>query len=125
MVALESDVGDVQGGTTQEGIHMGVMSGTLDLVQRFYAGTHVRDGELRFDPRLPDRLEGLSFSMQFRRTPIHVTLADGRLTLAAHPEGVARPIKAGVGGDVRELCPGDRCTFDLPLETSRQRQPAG
>ena len=27
MVALESDVGDVQGGTTKEGIHMGVMSG--------------------------------------------------------------------------------------------------
>ena len=39
LVALESDVGDVQGGTTKEGIHMGVMSGTLDLVQRSYAGT--------------------------------------------------------------------------------------
>ena len=34
LVALESDVGDVQGGTTKEGIHMGVMSGTLDLIQR-------------------------------------------------------------------------------------------
>ena len=30
--ALESDLGDVQGGTTKEGIHMGVMSGTLDLL---------------------------------------------------------------------------------------------
>jgi trehalose/maltose hydrolase-like predicted phosphorylase len=28
LIALESDVGDVQGGTTKEGIHMGVMSGT-------------------------------------------------------------------------------------------------
>ena len=43
MVALESDVGDVQGGTTQEGIHMGVMSGTLDLIQRGYL-TVIRDG---------------------------------------------------------------------------------
>ena len=34
LTALESDVGDVQGGTTQEGIHMGVMAGTLDLIQR-------------------------------------------------------------------------------------------
>ena len=32
LIALESDIGDIQGGTTREGIHMGVMSGTLDLV---------------------------------------------------------------------------------------------
>ncbi len=74
LVALESDVGDVQGGTTKEGIHMGVMSGTLDLVQRGYAGTHIRDGVLCFEPRLPAALEGLSFAMQFQRTPIRVTL---------------------------------------------------
>ena len=63
---LESDIGDIQGGTTKEGIHMGVMSGTLDLIQRGYFGTEIRDGALFFDPRLAERLEGLSFSMQFR-----------------------------------------------------------
>src|ERR1039457_6888876 len=78
LAALESDVGDVQGGTTKEGIHMGVISGTLDLVQRSYAGTQIRDGVLYFDPRLPARLDGLSFAMQFRGTPIRVTLADGK-----------------------------------------------
>ena len=36
--ALESDISDVQGGTTAEGIHLGVMAGTVDLVQRCYAG---------------------------------------------------------------------------------------
>ena len=113
LVALESDVGDVQGGTTKEGIHMGVMSGTLDLVQRSYAGTEIRDGVLYFDPRLPARLDGLSFAMQFRGTPIRVTLADGRLTLTAHREGVRRPISVGVGDEVRELRAGDRCTFEL------------
>jgi trehalose/maltose hydrolase-like predicted phosphorylase len=46
-VALESDVGDLQGGTTQEGIHMGVMAGTLDLIQRGYLGTEIRGGVLR------------------------------------------------------------------------------
>ena len=53
LVALNSDVGDVQGGTTKEGIHVGVMAGTLDLIQRSYMGTRVRDGVLWFDPRLP------------------------------------------------------------------------
>src|SRR5689334_7132588 len=44
LVALRSDAEDVQGGTTREGIHMGVMAGTLDLMQRAYSGAEVRDG---------------------------------------------------------------------------------
>jgi trehalose/maltose hydrolase-like predicted phosphorylase len=74
---------------------MGMMSGTLDLVERSYAGTHVRDGVLYFDPRLPAQIERLSFAMQFQRTPTLVTPADGRLTLAANPERVNRPIGSG------------------------------
>ncbi|MBV9197546.1 MAG: hypothetical protein JO168_25720 [Solirubrobacterales bacterium] len=35
-------MGDIQGGTTREGIHLGVMAGTLDLVQRAYLGTEIR-----------------------------------------------------------------------------------
>ena len=37
LVALRSDVDDIQGGTTKEGIHLSVMAGTLDLVLRYYA----------------------------------------------------------------------------------------
>src|SRR6266704_823236 len=57
LVALHSDADDIQGGTTKEGIHMGVMSGTLALMQRNYAGTHVYDGVLHFNPQLPSRLD--------------------------------------------------------------------
>jgi trehalose/maltose hydrolase-like predicted phosphorylase len=113
LVALHSDADDIQGGTTKEGIHMGVMSGTLDLMQRNYAGMHVYDGALHFGPRLPSALDSLSFSVQFRGTPIQVTLTGDHLTLAAHPEGGSRPVRVGVGDDVRELCPGDRTAFGL------------
>ena len=113
LIALQSDADDIQGGTTQEGIHVGVMSGTLDLVQRCYAGTHVRDGVLYFDPQLPVQIKSLSFSIQFRQTPIQVTLSADWLTLASHPEGAAHPVRAGIRGDVRDLCPGDRAVFDL------------
>jgi trehalose/maltose hydrolase-like predicted phosphorylase len=121
MVALESDIGDVQGGTTKEGIHMGVMSGTLDLVQRGYVGSEIRDGVLYFDPKLADRLEGLSFAMQFRRTPLRVTLEGGELTVVADAEGFSRPVRVGVGDAVRELCAGDRWAFPLGRETSVAR----
>src|SRR6202020_2063590 len=122
LAALNSDVGDVQGGTTKEGIHVGVMAGTLDLVQRSYMGTQVRDGVLRFDPRLPAPIDGVAFSMQFRRTPLLVRLADGRLTIAAHPEGVNRPIKVGVGDQVRDFGPGDRYTFELQPARNVEQQ---
>jgi len=113
LVALHSDADDIQGGTTKEGIHMGVMAGTLDLVQRNYAGTHVYDGVLHFTPQLPTRLSSLSFSMQFRGTQIQVTLTGRRLTLAVHPEGGSRPVKVAVGDDVHELRPGDQTVFEL------------
>jgi trehalose/maltose hydrolase-like predicted phosphorylase len=113
LVALKSDAEDIQGGTTKEGIHVGVMSGTLDVVQRGYAGTKIRDGVLYFDPRLPSRLDSLDFSMQFRGTPIRVALSHARLTLAVHPEAVSLPIKVAVADDVRELCPGDSTAFEL------------
>ncbi|MGH9278327.1 MAG: glycoside hydrolase family 65 protein [Acidimicrobiales bacterium] len=113
LVALGSDVDDIQGGTTKEGIHLGVMAGTLDLVQRRYTGMDVSDGVLRFDPRLPQGLDELSFSMQFRGTPLRVSVARARLTVAVAREGVTRPIRVAIGDDVRELGAGDETAFDL------------
>ncbi len=113
LVALKSDVDDIQGGTTKEGIHMGVMSGTLDLVQRGYAGAHIHDGALHFDPRLPSRLEGMSFPMQVQQSRLLVTLTSNRLTLAMHSEGASHPLRVGVHDDIRELCPGDQAVFEL------------
>jgi trehalose/maltose hydrolase-like predicted phosphorylase len=113
LVALHSDVNDIQGGTTKEGIHLGVMAGTLDVIQRYYAGTHIRDDTLYFDPRLPSELRGLSFPIQFRDASVTVTLTGGRLTLAVHPAGANSSIRAGIPGDVRELWPGDQAVFQL------------
>jgi trehalose/maltose hydrolase-like predicted phosphorylase len=113
LVALRSDAEDVQGGTTQEGIHMGVMAGTLDLMQRAYPGTEIRDGVLSFRPRLPADVERVEFRIQFQRTPLHVSLDHDRLTLSVHREGAGGPIQVAVGDQARELCPGDTETFEL------------
>jgi trehalose/maltose hydrolase-like predicted phosphorylase len=113
LVALRSDADDIQGGTTKEGIHLGVMAGTLDVMQRYYAGARIRDDVLYFDPRLPSELGCLTFPVQFRETPVLVTLSAGRLTLAVHPERASHPIRAGIPGDVRELRPGDQAVFEL------------
>ena len=114
MVALESDVGDVQGGTTKEGIHMGVMSGTLDLIQRAYLGSEIRDGILYFDPKETERLDGLSLPMQFRGMPIQVTLS-GEASSRWPPRATASVARSRwvVGDEVHELGAGESATFAL------------
>jgi len=124
LVALRSDAEDIQGGTTKEGIHMGVMAGTLDLMQRSYAGTYISDDVLCFDPRLPNRLASLSFSMQFRQTPIQLTLTRDRLTLTLHAEGGSRSVTVAVRDDVRKLSVGDRTVFELSPATTAPSTPS-
>ncbi|WP_269044977.1 hypothetical protein [Paenarthrobacter sp. Z7-10] len=51
--ALDSDLDDTQGGTTAEGIHLGAMAGTVDMVLRCYGGVETRDGALWLHPVLP------------------------------------------------------------------------
>jgi alpha,alpha-trehalase len=116
LVALESDVTDIQGGTTPEGIHLGVMSGTLDIMQRIYLGAEIRDGTLYFTPRLIERLDGLSFSVAFRDTPIRLVLEGGELTVTAAAEGRSPVVRVGVGDEVRELGPGESASFVLRAE---------
>ncbi|HEX5847656.1 MAG TPA: glycosyl hydrolase family 65 protein [Rubrobacter sp.] len=118
LTALESDIGDIQGGTTQEGIHMGVMAGTLDLIQRGYLGSTFRDGALYFDPKLTDKLEGLSFSMRFRDTPLSVNLEAGKLKVSVEHGGGGGAIKIGVGEDVQTIEPGEAHDFDLSSATA-------
>jgi hypothetical protein len=50
--------------------------------------------------------------MQVRGTPIRVTVGDDTLTVVI-TGGFSRPIKVGIGDDVRELGAGERCTFTL------------
>jgi trehalose/maltose hydrolase-like predicted phosphorylase len=113
MVALESDIGDVQGGTTQEGIHMGVMAGTLDLIQRAYLGTDIRDGVLHLDPKPVGNLDGLLFPMRFRGTPLQISLEGDTLAVASRGEGFGPPVEVRVGGEARTIEAGESYTFGI------------
>jgi alpha,alpha-trehalase len=64
--ALISDFNDIQGGTTQEGIHLGAMAGTVDLIQRCYTGMEVREGAIWFNPQLPEAVEHIKYRLKYR-----------------------------------------------------------
>ncbi len=90
---------------------MGVMAGTLDLIQRGYMGCEIRDGVLHFNPKSVGNLDGLSFPMRFRGMPLEVKLEGGKLTVAAQSDGFSQPIQVGVGDTVREIKLGESFTF--------------
>jgi trehalose/maltose hydrolase-like predicted phosphorylase len=114
LVALESDVSDVQGGTTPEGIHLGVMAGTLGLIQRSYLGEEVRDGVLTFRPARIDHLDGLVMPLRFRGGLVEVAVAQGKLRATAHAGALNRSVRVGVGNEVVDLAPGVSHVFDIP-----------
>lgn len=110
--ALESDVGDIQGGTTQEGIHLGAMAGTVDLMQRCYTGVEMRDEVLWLNPCLPDTLRHLSFTLRYRSHWLDLTLTHEQVTIAFR-QGWARTAKVGFKGHVYEFEQGETKTFFL------------
>jgi trehalose/maltose hydrolase-like predicted phosphorylase len=122
--ALESDVGDLQEGTTKEGIHLGVMAGTLDLIQRAYMGTEVRDDVLYFNPAPISELDGLEISMEVRRTPMVVSLRKEQLTVRTRVHGFTQPIRVSVGGVERQLGQDESFTFTLPGRGASRDGPA-
>jgi trehalose/maltose hydrolase-like predicted phosphorylase/beta-phosphoglucomutase-like phosphatase (HAD superfamily) len=103
--ALESDIADVQGGTTAEGIHLGAMAGTVDIVLRCLTGMRARGPVLRFEPALPTEVKQLKFSVHYRGHRIDVELAEDHMQLSSRP-GPAQPIKVLVHDQTIELAPG-------------------
>ena len=110
--ALESDVSDVQGGTTAEGVHLGAMAGTVDIVQRCLTGMEARGDVLRFNPTLPTELPEVRFSVHYRGQRMDVTITQERFRIATRP-GPARPIKLGLRDKVVDLEPGGTVEIDL------------
>ncbi len=109
--ALASDLHDVQGGTTAEGIHLGAMAGTVDLAQRCYTGLETRDDVLWLNPSLPEELDGLDFDVRYRGNwGINLHLTPDRLRVRV-PVSCAAPVRIGVKGEVVELAPGSTREF--------------
>ncbi|MFE0477318.1 glycoside hydrolase family 65 protein [Streptomyces sp. NPDC058947] len=84
--ALRGDIADLQGGTTGEGIHLGAMAGTLDLVQRGLTGLETRAGALWLDPVPLPELSSYGVSIAYQgHWGIRLRLTHGQLEIAVPP----------------------------------------
>ncbi|UED84146.1 glycoside hydrolase family 65 protein [Streptomyces profundus] len=111
--ALASDVADVQGGTTAEGIHLGAMAGTLDLVQRGLTGLRSREGALWLDPSPLPQLQEFGFSLRHLGVGLRLRMKPGQLWIGVPPweEGSVRVVLAD---RTVEIAPGEDTLLALP-----------
>ncbi len=116
---LESDIHDTQGGTTREGIHIGVMGGSIDIFLRCFAGLDLRGDRIAFAPRIPDSWRRVRFRLRYRNVWFDVALSDAQMRIQARPvreivlQRVTR-IPVEVEGRMEELVPDRIRTFPLP-----------
>ncbi|HER10032.1 MAG TPA: glycoside hydrolase family 65 protein [Bacteroides sp.] len=95
--ALKFDIEDVQGGTTSEGIHLGAMAGTVDLVLRGYSGMEIRENVLWFNPRLPGELNSVTFHLRYRSHWIKMHITHKKICID-FDKGWANPVEIGIKG---------------------------
>ena len=107
---LMSDVADIQGGTTAEGIHVAAMAGSIDLLQRCFTGLEIRSDRLILNPMWPESLGALRMPIFFRGYRLHLTItgrtAEVSVDPADHPA-----IQIECRGRVETLDPGTTLRF--------------
>ena len=115
--ALQSDVTDIQHGTTSEGVHLGAMAGTIDLVQRVFTGIEVKGDVLRLNPELAPEVKSLEMLIRYRGHSLDLKLTHDTFTVCGREREVA-PISVCVAGKVHKFVGGTTQVFrlDNPLK---------
>ncbi|MGX9791158.1 trehalose-phosphatase [Mycobacterium sp. MMS18-G62] len=108
---LKSDVADIQGGTTSEGIHLAAMAGSVDLVQRCFTGLEIRGDRIVLSPHWPEMLGALGFPIHYRGHHLHIRVSGKGAEVSVDPRDVP-PVAIECRGRVEQLAPG--CTIRFP-----------
>ncbi len=108
---LRVDFEDMQGGTTREGIHLGAMAGSIDLMFRCYTGLEVRDDMLWLKPRLPEQIQRFCMHVHFRGRALRLTIDRDEVRIVFSGREASR---IGVRDRVYRIEPGRTYTFAIP-----------
>ncbi|MFN4763098.1 glycoside hydrolase family 65 protein [Gillisia sp. Q332] len=107
-----SDFEDIQGGTTPEGIHLGAMAGSLDLIQRNFAGLAVCDDALWINPRVPESIKKISMRINYRKHWIFVAVDHEKIKISFE-EGWSNEVNIGVLDELYKFKIGEVREFSL------------
>lgn len=114
--ALLTDIADVQGETTPEGVHIGAMAGSIDIIQRCYTGLEARDNILYLNPTLPKELENIELKLQYRGLWLKIKIYHHRVVIETETS-IAEAIRVNIKGEKFTIQSGD--TKDIYLQKDK------
>ncbi len=97
--ALTSDYSDIQGGTTGEGIHAGVMAGTVLIALQSFAGLNLKGDIVKFEPHLPEHWRKVEYNFNFKNVKYNCKVT---------PETLSVTTQNGSGEDVQLMVNGQQ-----------------
>jgi alpha,alpha-trehalase len=103
---------DLESAATVQGIHLGAMAGTVDIVQRCYTGIVISKDVLWINPCLPDALAHLAFHIQYRQQTVGLEITKETVRVST-ADSAAGPIKVGFEDKVYELGPNESKVFNV------------
>lgn len=104
------DLGDLHHNAA-DGVHVASAGGVWTALVSGFGGMRDHFGDLSFDPRLPADWPSLSFALQWRGTPLQVTVRADALTVEA---GEGDPVEFSVRGETYTVDAG--ATVVVPLD---------
>lgn len=117
------DLHDLRG-KTADGLHIASLAGAWQALVAGYGGMRDADGRLRFAPRLPEGLQGLTFRTRQRDSCLEVAVTAHEATYTVVGGG---PVHTSHHGEDLTVAPGRPVTRPVPTLEPRERpsQPAG
>ncbi|MDY0104182.1 MAG: HAD-IA family hydrolase [Lentimicrobium sp.] len=110
--ALGSDYVDIQGGTTAEGIHLGVMAGTVLIAMHAYAGLNLRGEFIRIEPNMPKAWRSIRFGFSFRGQRFNLKVCQNGFSIE-HADNAGIEAQILAKGKSYKVVPGTKLTVEF------------
>ena len=111
--ALHADLGDIQGGTTKEGIHVALMASTITLILFAFAGVDVSGDILQIRPALPPAWLTTTFELTFRGVRYALSIGQQQIRMRTHG---TKAVTVMLGEQAVLLPPGEEVVLDTPAQ---------
>jgi len=78
---LKSDIYDTQGGTTPEGIHAGVMAGSIYIATKAFAGLSILEDQIKINPSIPSSWRAIKLRIRYKENWIFLTVRKNEIDI--------------------------------------------
>ena len=112
--SLRPDAEPCNSATSEEGLHLSAMAGSIDVIQRHYLGLGFEPGVIKLDPAPPRELGPVKLKFAYRQDNFTLHWTGSVLKIAASPSNRAR-VTVRYRGKCATLVPDAELTYAIDL----------